>query len=58
MIIKVNSWVVMLTVLLVWLKLMGYINWSWWWVLAPVWVPLVLIILALSIILLRIYGVK
>lgn len=21
------------------LKLMGYITWSWWWVLAPFWVP-------------------
>ena len=22
------------------LKLMGYISWSWWWVLAPFWVPI------------------
>lgn len=22
------------------LKLMNYINWSWWWVLAPFWAPL------------------
>jgi membrane protein YdbS with pleckstrin-like domain len=21
------------------LKLTGYINWSWWWVLSPLWVP-------------------
>ena len=27
-----------LTVLFVALKLTGYINWSWWWVLAPLWV--------------------
>ena len=21
------------------LKLMGYINWAWYWVLAPIWIP-------------------
>lgn len=21
------------------LKLTGYINWSWWWVTAPLWMP-------------------
>jgi hypothetical protein len=21
------------------LKLMGYITWSWWWVLSPFWIP-------------------
>ena len=21
------------------LKLTGYINWSWWYVLAPIWIP-------------------
>ena len=26
-----------LTVLFVALKLTGYIDWSWWWVLAPLW---------------------
>lgn len=36
------------------LKLCGVISWSWWWVLAPFWIPFVLfsglliIILALS----------
>jgi hypothetical protein len=27
----------MLTVLFIGLKLTGYITWSWWWVLAPLW---------------------
>ena len=27
------------------LKLCGVINWSWWWVLAPTWGALVLIVL-------------
>ena len=26
-----------LTVLFVGLKLTGYIDWSWWWVTAPIW---------------------
>ena len=30
----------LLTVLFVGLKLTGYINWSWWWVLSPLWIPL------------------
>ena len=25
------------------LKLTGTITWSWWWVLAPVWMPIALI---------------
>lgn len=29
-----------LTLILITLKLIGYITWSWWWVLAPMWVPL------------------
>ena len=24
------------------LKLTGVIDWSWWWVLAPLWIPLAL----------------
>lgn len=28
----------LLTILFVGLKLTGYINWSWWWVLSPVWI--------------------
>ncbi len=27
----------LLTLLFVGLKLTGYIDWSWWWVLSPVW---------------------
>jgi hypothetical protein len=35
------------------LKLAGFINWSWWWVTSPLWIPLVvglLIIIAAIII--------
>lgn len=34
-----------LTLLFVGLKLAGVIHWSWWWVLAPLWAPVVLTIL-------------
>lgn len=36
----------MLTLLFVALKLTGYIAWSWWWVLAPLWVPPALFVVA------------
>jgi len=26
------------------LKLTGHIDWSWWWVLAPFWVPVALVV--------------
>lgn len=29
----------LLTILFVGLKLTHYIDWSWWWVLAPLWIP-------------------
>lgn len=28
-----------LTLIFVTLKLTGYIAWSWWWVLSPLWLP-------------------
>lgn len=31
-----------LLLLFIGLKLTGYITWSWWWVLAPMWIPAVL----------------
>ena len=29
------------------LKLCNVINWSWWWVLAPTWIPLAIVMLLL-----------
>ena len=29
----------LLGVLFVGLKLAGYIDWSWWWVMSPLWIP-------------------
>ena len=38
----------LLTVLFVALKLTHQIDWSWWWVLAPVWAPIALVLLILA----------
>jgi hypothetical protein len=32
------------------LKLIGVINWSWWWVTSPLWLGFVLIVLLILII--------
>jgi len=29
-----------LLLLFIGLKLTGYIDWSWWWVMMPIWMPL------------------
>lgn len=34
-----------LTVVFVVLKLIGIITWSWWWVLAPQWIPVLILII-------------
>lgn len=36
-----------LTLLFIGLKLTGYINWSWVWVLSPIWIPIILIFILL-----------
>jgi len=30
----------LLTILFIGLKLTGYIDWSWWWVLSPIWITI------------------
>ncbi len=39
----------LLAVLFIGLKLTGFITWSWWWVLAPVWIPAVIVLLVLGV---------
>lgn len=34
----------LLTVLFIGLKLTGYIDWSWWYVMAPMWIPVVVLV--------------
>lgn len=33
----------LLTILFIGLKLTGYVGWSWWWVLSPIWLTPVVI---------------
>jgi hypothetical protein len=35
----------LLTVLFIGLKLTDYIDWSWWWVLSPLWITFVIYII-------------
>ena len=32
------------------LKLVGVISWSWWWVLSPLWIPLIVLAIFLFVI--------
>ena len=34
----------LLTLLFIALKLCNIIDWSWWWVLSPLWIPFALVI--------------
>lgn len=42
----------LLTVLFIGLKLTNVINWSWWWVLSPLWIDFALIIIIIIVLLL------
>lgn len=35
------------------LKLTGFISWSWWWVLSPIWISLLIVLFVLLIVFLR-----
>ena len=35
----------LLTLIFITLKLTNFIDWSWLWVLSPIWIPLVLIVI-------------
>ena len=48
-----------LTVVFVVLKLIGSIDWSWWWVLSPVWITLgIALIVAAIYVAVEIYDYK
>tara|TARA_R110002049_G_scaffold199037_1_gene369099 strand:- start:28497 stop:28682 length:186 start_codon:yes stop_codon:yes gene_type:complete len=40
----------LLTVLFIGLKLGGVINWSWWWVLSPIWMSLLIALIGLIVV--------
>ena len=35
----------LLAILFIALKLLDKISWSWWWVLAPIWLPTIIVII-------------
>jgi len=39
----------LLTIVFVTLKLLGKIDWSWWWVLSPIWISILLVIAILVV---------
>ena len=45
----------LLQLLFIALKLVGVIDWSWLWVLSPIWISLVIVVICLII---MIWGIK
>lgn len=39
-----------LGLMFIYLKLTGAIAWSWWWVLAPFWIPLAFALVVLAVV--------
>ena len=39
-----------LTIVFIVLKLLGKIDWSWWWVISPIWISLGIILIILAIV--------
>ena len=40
----------LLAVAFIVLKLCGVIDWSWWWVLSPIWIPAGIVLIVLAVI--------
>ena len=40
----------LLAIVFIVLKILGYITWSWWWVLSPIWISALFIVVILLII--------
>ena len=34
----------LLTIVFIVLTLTNYINWSWWWVMSPLWIPIAILL--------------
>lgn len=39
----------LLTIVFIVLKLTKVIDWSWWWVLSPIWIPTALVVVLLLV---------
>lgn len=38
-----------LTIVFIVLKLLGKIDWSWWWVLSPIWISVLIVVVTVVI---------
>ena len=47
-----NGFFTLLTILFIGLKLTGHIAWSWWWVLAPIWIQYAFIMATITFVVL------
>ena len=45
--VQLGSFPTLLTIAFIVLKLCNVIAWSWWWVLAPLWIPITIIAIGL-----------
>ena len=46
MVFKIGTgFLTLLALVFITLKLLKYIDWSWWWVLSPIWIPIALSLL-------------
>ena len=45
--IQLGGFPTLLTIAFIVLKLCNVITWSWWWVLAPLWIPVAIVALGL-----------
>ena len=47
-----------LTLLFIFLKLTGSISWSWWWVLAPLWISFVVFLVIMLVLFIIIVAME
>ena len=40
----------LLTIVFVTLKLLDKIDWSWWWVLSPIWIGAIILIIMIALV--------
>jgi len=45
----------LLTLIFITLKLLNKIDWSWWWVLAPLWIGLCVFVIIVMIVIIVVY---
>lgn len=48
--VQTPGFATLLTLIFITLKLLGVITWSWWWVLAPLWISVLIVIAVLVIV--------